>query len=110
MVLLFNVYSNDSVLCDIFEKELYRYGDTKMVSKDLLFETSFSMLLAFGGNNVVKLIDDLHEKVKECSIEREKETAKISYLKFNAFKISECYGDFNDEELEWLSGYLNNNC
>lgn len=113
MVLLFNVWTNDFVLSQKFEDEIRRYGDAKIISKPELFGAEYSILLAFGGSdtrNVIALIENLKNRAKELIDEREKATYNISVLRFNAFKITECYGDFNQDTKEWLMSYINNNC
>ena len=110
MVLLFDIFTNDKVLFMQFSEELARYGDTKLVSEPQIFGTNYFVLLAFGGCDSKLLIDNLKDIADKLSSEREKETGKVSMMRFCAFRITECIGSLQEDVKDWLENYLNNNC
>lgn len=110
MVLLFDIYTNDRVLSRQFQHELCKYGDTKLVSEPEIFGTNYYVLLAFGGTDVNKLIESLKNASEELSLYREIETERISMLRFSAFRVTECFGEYKNDVREWLESYLNNIC
>ena len=95
MVILFNVYGLTRETIKNLINEAKKYGDVCEHKYDC--DTQATFFLAFGGTyNMYQVIDDIRKEINVDKIE--------------AYRITECYGEYDDKTKDWLLSYLNKNC
>ena len=91
MVILFEIFDLSYMNTESFIDEAARYGDICVLHPSSSNRPA-AFFLAFGGTDIEKVINDI------------KEAAPVD--KVECFKVTEYYGDCDEETHKWLESYI----